>query len=259
MEMLLSILLFAAFGAIFVFGNMLLGKLARPSLPNDQKAATYECGEPTIGTSWVQFDLRFYIIALVYLVFDVEVALFYPWAVTYGDATAIGQRLAVPAFTIRAAALTDMLFFFGVLMVGFAYLWRFGYLDWVRSAATTSLNAPNRQTASLQSRDLSRVARIDPETIDQTAEARSHCLDVRLDWPVRAIRVSRPIEFFGSSSMVEQSAVNRLVVGSSPTCRVPHTRDAQNEQNAFAVPGVAPIKQREFRSARREQTPTSPR
>ena len=57
--------------------------------------AVYECGEPTIGNSWVQFDLRFYIVALVYLIFDVEVALFYPWAVAYGAAGELGQRLGM--------------------------------------------------------------------------------------------------------------------------------------------------------------------
>ena len=78
----------------------------------------------------MQFDLRFYIVALVYLIFDVEVSLFYPWAVVYGQVT-----------QWRVIALVDMLFFFGVLLVGYAYLWKFGYLDWVRSAATTSLRA----------------------------------------------------------------------------------------------------------------------
>src|SRR5205823_11605589 len=72
----------------------------------------------------------FYIVALVYLIFDVEISLFYPWAVAYGSS---------PSFEVRQVAVVDMLFFFGVLLVGFAYLWRFGYLDWVRSAATTSL------------------------------------------------------------------------------------------------------------------------
>ena len=140
MAVLLSITLFVAFGAAFVYANMLAGSLARPSLPNPQKLAVYECGEPTIGPGWVQFDLRFYIVALVYLVFDVEVALFYPWAVAYGDAAAIAAKLGngLTAFDVRAAALIDMLVFFGVLLVGFAYLWRFGYLDWVRSSVTTS-------------------------------------------------------------------------------------------------------------------------
>jgi NADH-quinone oxidoreductase subunit A len=156
MELLLSITIFTAFGAAFVLVNMLMGALARPQIPNPEKASVYECGEPTIGTSWVQFDLRFYIVALVYLIFDVEVALFYPWAVAWGDAEALGNAIGMTAFQIRQVALVDMLFFFGVLLVGFAYLWRFGYLDWVRSAATTSLKIDYQPGI-----DLRREARVD--------------------------------------------------------------------------------------------------
>ena len=156
MELLLSVTVFVAFGAVFVFLNLMVGALARPQVPNPEKAAVYECGEPSIGSSWVQFDLRFYIVALVYLIFDVEVALFYPWAVVYGDAARIGRDLALTAFEIRKVALVDMLFFFGVLLVGFAYLWRFGYLYWVRSAATTSIKIDYRPGI-----DLSREARMD--------------------------------------------------------------------------------------------------
>lgn len=156
MDLLLSVTIFVAFGAAFVLLNLSVGKLLRPKLPNAEKAAVYECGEPSIGTSWVQFDLRFYIVALVYLVFDVEVALFYPWAVVYGKATELGAQLGMDPFTIRQVALVDMLFFFGVLVVGFAYLWRFGYLDWVRSAATTSLKIDYRPGI-----DLRQEARVD--------------------------------------------------------------------------------------------------
>jgi NADH-quinone oxidoreductase subunit A len=140
MDVLISVTLFVALGAAFVLVNLLTGALARPRVPNPEKAATYECGEPTMGTSWVQFDLRFYIVALVYLIFDVEVALFYPWAVAYGSAGRLGEPLGLTPFDVRQVALVDMLFFFGILLLGFAYLWRFGYLDWVRSAATTSLS-----------------------------------------------------------------------------------------------------------------------
>jgi NADH-quinone oxidoreductase subunit A len=139
MDLLLSVTLFVGVGAAFVFVNLLAGAVARPRVPNPEKAAVYECGEPSIGSSWVQFDLRFYIVALVYLIFDVEVALFYPWAVAYGSAERLGAEIGMTAFQVRQVALVDMLFFFGVLLVGFAYLWRFGYLDWVRSAATTSI------------------------------------------------------------------------------------------------------------------------
>src|SRR5205085_3780390 len=134
----------------------MVGSLVRPKLPNPEKSAVYECGEPSIGSSWVQFDLRFYIVALVFLIFDVEVALFYPWAVAYGSAEQLAQTLRMELFDLRAAALVDMLFFFGVLLVGFAYLWRFGYLDWVRSAATTSLKVDYKPGI-----DLRREARAD--------------------------------------------------------------------------------------------------
>jgi NADH-quinone oxidoreductase subunit A len=116
--------IFVIAGILMAAGALLAGRLLRPSLPNPEKSVAYECGEPAIGTSWVQFDLRFYVVALVFLVFDVEIALFYPWAVVYGS----GDR------TVKLAALYDMLFFFGVLVVGFLYLWRFGYLDWVRAS-----------------------------------------------------------------------------------------------------------------------------
>src|SRR5687767_336284 len=131
MDLLLSVTIFIAFGAVFVFANLLVGQFARPHLPNPEKGCVYECGEPSIGTSWVQFDLRFYIVALVYLIFDVEVALFYPWAVAWGSAADLAAQLnvaGVDVTSIRQVALVDMLFFFGVLLVGFAYLWRFGYL-----------------------------------------------------------------------------------------------------------------------------------
>ena len=148
--------MFLAVGAVFVFANLTLGSLIRPRAPHPEKSTVYECGEPTIGSSWVQFDLRFYIIALVYLVFDVEVALFYPWAVAYGHADALAKTAAITAFQFRSAALVDMLFFFGILIVGFAYLWRFGYLDWIRSSASTTLKVDRRPGF-----DLRQAARID--------------------------------------------------------------------------------------------------
>ena len=152
MELLLIITVFVALGAVFVLMNLVVGSLARPHVYNPEKATVYECGEPSIGSSWVQFDLRFYIVALVYLIFDVEVAVFYPWAVAYGNASGGSPE----AYAIRQTGLVDMLFFFGVLMVGFAYLWRFGYLDWVRSSATTSIKASYRPGT-----DLRKEARID--------------------------------------------------------------------------------------------------
>lgn len=117
--LVLGLLIFTVAGIAMSLGALIAGHFVRTRLPHPEKGAPYECGEPTIGTSWVQFDLRFYVVALVFLIFDIEIALFYPWAVVYADA--------------GVAALWDMLFFFGVIVVGFLYLWRFGYLDWVRA------------------------------------------------------------------------------------------------------------------------------
>lgn len=159
MDVLLSIILFVAFGTGFVLVNLLVGRLVRPRLPNAEKSATYECGEPAIGPGWVQFDPRFYIVALVFLVFDVEVALFYPWAVVYGGAAEVAGQIgrAITAAEVRAAALVDLLFFFGVLIVGFAYLWRFGYLDWVRPAEEGDASAAD----PIATAELSRQMRAD--------------------------------------------------------------------------------------------------
>ncbi len=160
------ILLFVIVAAGFVLIHLLLGKLIRPNKPDPEKQSIYECGEPTIGSSWVQFDLRYYVIALLFVIFDVEVAFFFPWAVVFGKAQqlsnpelAIDQRVELsaqldpnappnPSYppetvarqadvagTIAWVSFLDLLVFFGVLLVGFAYLWSRGDLNWVRSTA----------------------------------------------------------------------------------------------------------------------------
>ncbi len=122
---------FAGAAFLMAFGVLVFGQLVRPRVRHPDKDAAYECGEQPVGPGWVQFDLRFYVVALVFLVFDVEIALFYPWAVVFGGGTAPGAAWEALQ-QIRGAALWDMLFFFAVIVVGFIYLWRFGYLDWVR-------------------------------------------------------------------------------------------------------------------------------
>src|SRR5215475_7592056 len=81
------IALFVLTGFLFLFANLVLGWLVRPRLPNVEKLEIYECGEPTIGSSFVQFDLRFYVVALLFIIFDVEVAFFFPWAAVFGKST----------------------------------------------------------------------------------------------------------------------------------------------------------------------------
>ncbi len=119
LELVIGILLFAAAGFGIVFAGLLIGKIVRPALPHPEKLAAYECGEPAIGGSWVQFDLRFYTVALVFIVFDVEMALLWPWAVVF-------KQMGAPAFWA-------FFVFFMLIAVPFLYEWKSGYLDWVRA------------------------------------------------------------------------------------------------------------------------------
>jgi NADH-quinone oxidoreductase subunit A len=159
------LVLFTFIAASFLLITLLIGKLVRPIRPNPEKNAIYECGEPTIGSSWVQFDLRFYVVALLFVIFDVEVAFFFPWAAVFGktirvadpsaDVVQIQKPLTELGFdanpvdlaaTQRSAhgfaliAFVDLLVFFGVVLVGFFYLWKRGDLDWVRAATNAALS-----------------------------------------------------------------------------------------------------------------------
>lgn len=132
-DLVQAIVIFLLAGVALAFGALIFGRLLRPNRPHQVKLAAYECGEVPFGSARVQFDLRFYVVALVFLVFDVEIALFWPWAVVFGGGSSTAEVPIGPDSRIRLAALYDMLFFFGVIVVGFLYLWRFGYLDWVRA------------------------------------------------------------------------------------------------------------------------------
>ena len=157
------IVLFVVAGIGIVLAPLMIGRLVRPSLPTPEKDAIYECGEPTIGSSYIQFDLRYYAVALLFIVFDVEVAFFFPWAAVYGGAMQLADTRLAPdsdarilisekllnvapgtldasqaisaetALQLGVASMIDILVFFGVLMVGFAYVWKRGDLDWVRA------------------------------------------------------------------------------------------------------------------------------
>ncbi len=135
------LLLFTAVGIGFILLNLTIGKLLRPAKMDVEKGQIYECGEPTIGSAWVQFDLRFYVVALLFVIFDVEMAFFFPWAVIFGqsihtaDNVLLAPEVRSASTTMAWIAFGDILFFFGVILVGFAYLWKRGDLNWVRSLA----------------------------------------------------------------------------------------------------------------------------
>ncbi len=96
--------LFTGVGIVFLFVNLLVGRFLRPDDPHAEKLEVYECGEPTIGSSFVQFDLRFYVVALLFIIFDVEVAFFFPWANVFGKSTHLMDPNFANAAVARAEA-----------------------------------------------------------------------------------------------------------------------------------------------------------
>ena len=100
-----------------------LQKLLAPRNPFRRKLMPYECGEPPTGSAWINFNVRFYLIALVFVIFEVEVAFIYPVATVYLDWIKRGQRLYV---------MGEILIFLGILMVGLIYVWVKHDLEWLK-------------------------------------------------------------------------------------------------------------------------------
>ena len=181
-DLVIHFLIFAGAAVVALIVPLTMGRLVRPKLPTPEKDSIYECGEPTIGSSYVQFDLRYYVVALVFIVFDVEVIFFFPWALIYGGSMQLADtRLTEAARTDLSAKMLnapvgeldaanvishetahslgvlgaiDIAFFFGILLVGFFYVWKRGDLDWVRALVQRSKTAPPQaQTASMVARE----------------------------------------------------------------------------------------------------------
>jgi NADH-quinone oxidoreductase subunit A len=181
------LVLFILVGVLFLFASLLIGWFIRPRAPSVTKGEAYECGEPAVGSAFIQFDLRFYVVALLFIIFEVELAFFFPPAVVFGKVNQLRganfgpivdrtsalkmqltpaaknkfAELGVPAGSVERMeddaaakgfleinserhlvgdfrllslmALLDIGVFFVVLLVGFAYLWRQGDLNWVRA------------------------------------------------------------------------------------------------------------------------------
>jgi len=118
-----NVLVFFVLAVLFVGGMLALGRLVRPDNPEHVKLSTYECGEPPTGNAWVNFNIRFYMVALIFVVFDVEIAFIYPVAVVYREWVMKGQGLLV---------FMEILVFLGILFVGLVYVWVKGDLEWLK-------------------------------------------------------------------------------------------------------------------------------
>ncbi len=124
-----GIILLFIIGAVLFFGvAMGVGRLLRPARPNAEKLASYECGEEAVGNAWGPFNVRYYIVALVFILFDVELAFLFPWAVVFGDR----QLDAETGGWWSWYALAEMFLFVALLALGLAYAWVKGHLDWVK-------------------------------------------------------------------------------------------------------------------------------
>lgn len=123
------ILLFILAAIVFLIAGFGLSKLVRPSNPNPEKLSTYECGEEPIGTAWGQFNIKFYIIALIFLVFEVEMIFLFPWSVVFGNKQYIAETNGVWGIF----AVIEAFIFVGILAIGLLYAWKKGFLDWVKA------------------------------------------------------------------------------------------------------------------------------
>jgi NADH-quinone oxidoreductase subunit A len=122
-----KIFIYLIMGVLFVLFTFFIGKLVAPKKPNPEKLTSYECGEEPQGSSWIQFNSRFYVIALVFLLFDVELAFIFPWATVFSQQELIN---ADPYW--GWLSLIEMFIFVGILLIGLVYVWKKGDLNWIR-------------------------------------------------------------------------------------------------------------------------------
>jgi NADH-quinone oxidoreductase subunit A len=120
--------LFLVAGGLLLVGGIATSRLLAPRRPNPEKNTSYECGEDPLGSPWVRFNIRFYTMALVFLIFDVEVLLLFPWATVFADAARIRADAAW-----GWVGLIEVGLFVAILTIGLVYVWANGDIDWVRA------------------------------------------------------------------------------------------------------------------------------
>jgi NADH-quinone oxidoreductase subunit A len=121
LENYLPILVFLVIGLLFGIGPMLVGFLAGPHRPDAEKLSPYECGFEAFEDARMKFDVRYYLVAILFIIFDLEIAFMFPWGVLMG-----GHEAGFPVGFIFLA----MVLFLGILVVGFIYEWKKGALEW---------------------------------------------------------------------------------------------------------------------------------
>lgn len=123
-----TVLLFIVGALGFVLLMLLVGKMLRPHNPTEEKQITYESGEEPVGSPWGKFNVRFYVIALIFLLFEAEMVFLFPWATVFGNEEMIKETDGLWGWF----SLVETFIFIGILAVGLAYVWAKGMLDWVK-------------------------------------------------------------------------------------------------------------------------------
>lgn len=130
-----AVLVFAIVAVGFALGGITLSRVLGPRIPNPEKSTIYECGERPIGVAWFNFNPRFYLVALVFVIFEVDIALTFPVVAVFRQ-----WAEASPAFAW--VAFVELFLFTAILVVGLAWVWAHGDLEWVKNLSRASFEAP---------------------------------------------------------------------------------------------------------------------
>ncbi len=177
-----KILIFLITGIILLCGMFFLNRLVAPHNPTREKLTSYECGEEPTGNAWLPFNSRFYVIALVFLLFDVEMVFIFPWATVFGS-----HEIQAADHRWGAFSLIEMFIFLGILILGLIYVWVKGDLDWIKpnaTAPTVNTNVPLNLYQKLNIEQSSHVLRkftteTEPITATATATATTEPAPIR--------------------------------------------------------------------------------
>ena len=134
-----TILVFAIVTVGFALGGVTLSRFAGPRAPNPEKASIYECGERPIGVAWFNFNPRFYMVALVFVIFEVDIAFTFPVVAVFREWTQASPTMGWIAFV-------ELFLFTAILLTGLAWVWAHGDLDWVKTLGSPA-EAPRREAA----------------------------------------------------------------------------------------------------------------
>jgi NADH-quinone oxidoreductase subunit A len=136
-----AVLVFAIVAVGFALGGITLSRLVGPRIPNAEKATIYECGERPIGVAWFNFNPRFYLVALVFVIFEVDIALTFP-------VVAVFRAWAEHSAAFAWVAFVELFLFTAILLVGLVWVWAHGDLEWVKNLTAASYQAPSSGSES---------------------------------------------------------------------------------------------------------------